>query len=272
MLAHIFLGRQFAQQKEEILKKEVRALRLRGIQPKLVVIWVGSNEASKLYVTLKKQAAERSGVIYEVLHLNEASEAQLLQSIKVLNKDKSVHGIMVQLPLPGQLGESKARLRILKSISPKKDVDGETSRGIFLPATVKAILSVIEEAVRCMEEDKKNMVVCVVGSTGMVGEPLIKKIQKDFKQVVSCDIKTKNLKSQTLKADLLISATGVPGLIKSDMVSPGAIVIDVGSPKGDVDIDVREVAEFVTPVPGGVGPMTVISLVENTVLAASKSK
>lgn len=265
---YIFDGRKFAKEREALLLNKVRQLRKSGIIPKLAAVLVGDDPASKIYVGIKQKVAERVGISLQLIKLKQASVQQLLHLIKELNLDKRVHGIMVQLPLPGELGVPEARDTILNSIAPEKDVDGLRAESPFVPATVKAVLYSIKEAQRfgCTPKDLRGVKVCVVGATGMVGKGVVGVMGDMGVRVLTADVETKGLETETRQADVVISATGVPGIIKGDMVKPGAVVIDVGAPKGDVDFaSVKNVASFITPVPGGIGPVTVISLLENVV-------
>lgn len=259
----IFNGKEFARKKELQLKKEVNKLKKQGITPKLVSVLVGDNPASTMYVSLKKKAAERIGDILDVRNWKQdAGYGNLIEEIKKLNKDKSIHGIMVQLPLPADLKVHTKE--VVEAIDPKKDVDGLRDDSPFLHATAKAIVQIIKVA--NADVSKK---VCVIGAHGMVGRPLVKELKREGYEVSECHSTTKDLKDRTLAADILVSATGQNNLIKVDMVKDGAIVIDVGSPKGDIDFEsVSKRAAFITPVPGGVGPVTIVSLLDNLLIAA----
>lgn len=284
MSVYIFDGRKFAQRRETLLLNKVRKLRKRGITPKFTAILVGNDPASKIYVNIKQKAAERIGVALQLIELKQASREELLHLIQELNTDNSVNGIMVQLPLPGKLNEDKTKKLILNAITPKKDVDGLRQDGlyhasdklVYVPAVVKAILYSIKVAQKLgfAPKNLKKANICVVGASGMVGMGVVRVMREIGGmgvRIVKADVKTKDLSSRTQKAEILISATGVPGLIRGDMVKPGAVVIDVGAPRGDVDFEsVKNVASFITPVPGGIGPVTVVSLMENVVKAANK--
>jgi methylenetetrahydrofolate dehydrogenase (NADP+)/methenyltetrahydrofolate cyclohydrolase len=249
-MAIIFDGRAFAAQKEESLKNDVTHLKSKGITPHLASILIGEDPASKLYVGLKKKAAERIGAELDVYFLKDKTQvSDVLHLVNSLNQDKNVHGIMIQLPLPASLANSK--LEILNSISAEKDVDGLRSDSVFVHPTAKAVIQIINES------QVKSKKICLVGS-GMVGSALAKEIKKEgFDQVFD-----------TNEADIVVSATGRPGVIKAESIKKGAIVIDVGSPKGDVDFEnVSKKAGFITPVPGGVGPVTISCLLENLIAA-----
>lgn len=259
MTAKIFDGKAFARKKELELVERVKRL---GSVPKLVSIVVGDNPASHLYVNLKGQAARRIGISFEKFEFrNPKSETikEIIKLINDLNNDESVTGIMVQMPLPPTFkGYS---FKVVGAIAAEKDVDGLAGEGRFLPATVKAILDILGE----MKVDVVGRKVVVVGRSMIVGKPLAEELVRKGARMTVAHSQTPDLGAVTRNAEILVSATGRPGLITADMVKPGAVVIDVGEPKGDVDEGVREVASWVTPVPGGVGPVTVACLLENVV-------
>ena len=256
----IFDGRAFAEKKILKLDKEVALLKNRGIFPKLASILVGDDPAGRLYVSLKKKRAERIEVEMDVYDLNEGEPLEnILTLIGTLNSDSTVHGIMVQLPLPSNFSKEDKR-RIINSIKREKDVDGLREDSPFVHPTVMAIIQVIKEAIKQLTIYNLQFTICVVGQGGMVGSALLQEIKKtDYKLVEKSE-----------EADILVSATGSPSIIKPSMVKQGAIVIDVGSPEGDADRGVRSVAAFVTPVPGGVGPVTISCLLENLIVSAGK--
>jgi len=261
-MATIFDGRKFAAEKEISLQNRVLGLKARGVYPKLASILVGNNPASVLYVNLKKKAAEKIGAEVDIYLIKENSKVDdLILLIDTLNTDVNVSGIMIQLPIPGAM--SKFKDRIIESIDPQKDIDGLRPDSIFLHPTSKAVIDILKEAEKISEIKPKT--VCVVGATGMVGTPLVKELKTEGYKVISCNSNTPTLKGETLQGDVLISCAGVPNLITSDMVKDGAIVIDVGSPKGDVDPSTSLRASFLTPVPGGVGPVTITCLLENLI-------
>lgn len=263
-MATIFDGRLFAAEKEVSLGLKVLGLKARGVYPKLASILVGNNPASELYVNLKKKAAERIGAEVDIYFISEKTKLdEIILLIDTLNTDEDVHGIMVQLPLPKPISQFKDQ--IIEAIDPKKDVDGLRSNSQFLHPTSKAVVDILKFAEKGLEVSPKT--VCVVGATGMVGTPLVKELRIEGYEVVECDSKTADLKEKTLKGEVLISTTGIPDLINKDMVKKDAIVIDVGSPKGDVEEGVEKKASFMTPVPGGVGPVTISALLENLISA-----
>lgn len=282
-MTKIFDGRKFAQEKEKLLAKKVADFKAKtGITPKLVSIVVGSNPASHLYLKHKQQSALRIGIAFEKIEFPENAQAEeIIRKIREKNQDKKTHGIMVQLPLPEELRVTGCGLRVLDTINPEKDVDCltqdnfdllEKGKPRFLPATVKAVIEVIRET----RHEIRGVNVCVAGASKIVGKPLAIMLSNMGASVTVCRSKTTDLAEQTKKADILISATGVPSLIKPEMVKTGAVVIDVGSPKGDVDPSTGSTAlttsplraSFFTPVPGGVGPVTIVCLMENTLQAA----
>jgi methylenetetrahydrofolate dehydrogenase (NADP+)/methenyltetrahydrofolate cyclohydrolase len=264
-MAIIFDGREFAAEKEATLQVRVLGLKSRGVFPKLASILVGNDPASTLYINLKKKAAERIGAEVDVYLIKEKSDIHdLLLLIKTLNGDKTVHGIMVQMPIPGKLG--KASDKIIKAINPDKDVDGLRAGSRFLHPTSKAVFDILKEAEKVL--DRKMDSVCVVGAFGMVGVPLVKELKEEGYKVTECGSKTGDITPKTLAADVVVSVTGVPGLIMDEMIKSEAVVIDVGSPRGDVDAaGVVKKASFITPVPGGVGPVTISCLLENLINA-----
>ncbi len=261
----VFDGRAFAGEKIEELKIISAGLKSRGIIPHLSSILIGDDEASRLYVSLKKKAAERIGAELDPYFLPEKVDLPtVITLIESLNMDENIHGIMVQLPVPGELGSHKEE--IIGAINSGKDVDGLRQDSLFLHPTSKAVMSILHEAESRLSI-KNIKSVCVVGATGMVGKPLVKELKNEGYKVLEANAKTENLKDLTGIADVVISATGVSGIIKPDMVKSGLIAIDVGSPHGDIDPAVEKKALFFTPVPGGVGPVTISCLLENLIEA-----
>jgi len=264
-MAIIFDGRAFAAQKKELLKSRIDSLYKKGVTPHLASIIVGDNPASLLYVGLKKKAAEQIGAKVDIFHLgNDTRKEELVGLIESLNNNKSVHGIMIQLPLPQGLSGDKET--IINKINTKKDVDGLRADSPFLHPTSKAVIEILNCAKTLLK--RKLEIVCVVGSSGMVGTPLVKELKKEGYGVIECSSLTKNLKEKTQDADVVVSTTGKENIIGAEVVKNQAIVIDVGSPKADVDFDkVFAKAAFITPVPGGVGPVTITCLLENLIEA-----
>lgn len=284
-MAIVFDGKKVAEEKEKILTKKVAEIKKKtGITPKLTAFMVGENPASKIYLQKKRQAGERVGIEVEVVGVGEFTElTELIKLIEEKNKDSQIHGVMIQLPLPKRLRIANCELRILETIAPSKDVDCLTPENLgllamgkprFLPATVKAIMTIIEDC-KFLPAGRRNKIenlnICVVGGSNIVGKPLVIHLSNLGATVIWCRSKTKNLADFTRQADLLISATGKPEIIRAEMVKKEAVVIDVGAPKGDVDFgEVSKIASFITPVPGGVGPLTVVSLLENLLVAFEK--
>jgi len=263
-MAIIFDGRKFAADKEQILKEKVSKLKSSA---KLVSILVGEDKASILYTNLKQKAAGRVGIDFEVKKFaKDVTAPELISEIEKLNKDKKVTGIMVQLPLPEKL-KSKT-LKIVNAIDKKKDVDGLTKNSPYLPATVKGILEVIKIATTPLAYFGKKA--AVVGASGAVGKSTITELKKLGYKICECDKDTRDLYAKLHQVDLVVSATGVANLIKGEMLKEGVIAIDVGSPVGDLEFkSAVNVANFITPVPGGVGPVTIVSLLENLVEAVN---
>lgn len=265
-------GKHVAEKITAELKQKVLQMQKK---PHLAVIQVGDNTASNIYVNLKQKKAEEIGIKSTVIKLPEnITEQELIKEINELNEDKSVHAILVQLPLPKHINEKN----IIKTISPKKDVDGFTAQntGDLLngmipsayPCTPKGVLRLLKEYNIAI--DGKHAV--IVGRSNIVGKPLAIMLLNNNATVTICHSKTKNLTQITKQADILISAVGKKIIFK-DMVKENAVVIDIGIFKdengkttGDVDFDnVKEITSFITPVPKGVGPMTIASLMENTI-------
>ena len=278
----IFDGRAFATEKILNLNKEVAKLKNVGIHPKLASILVGDDPAGRLYVSLKKKRAESIGMEMDIYFLKEKENIEtILALIDSLNIDPTVYGIMVQLPLPSNFSKEDKEM-IISLIDKEKDVDGLREDSLFLHPTSSAVIDVINESKKTIDYNSTcadmshsqgvchgtNCVVCVVGATGMVGTPLVKELKKEGYEVIKCNHDTQDLKEKTLRADILISATGIPNLISSDMIKKGATIIDVGSPKGDVDSSCNNTVGFITPVPGGIGPVTISCLLENLVKAS----
>lgn len=267
-MAIIFEGRSFADKKEEKLVFRILELKKKGVVPHLVSIIVGEDEASHLYVNLKRKAVEGLGGDMTIVKLSSKSSVdKILESINWYNKDPEIHGIMVQMPLPKAINSYKSK--IVNSIDPKKDVDGLRQDSVYVHPTAKAIFDILDFANGYLDLSKTLQVV-VVGADGMVGKLTTLLLKDKGYSVIECDIDTPNLKEKTLQADVLVCATGSPKLITEDMIKKEAIVIDVGAPVGDCDLGVKSKASFVTPVPGGVGPVTISCLVENLVEACEK--
>ncbi|MGP1603726.1 MAG: bifunctional methylenetetrahydrofolate dehydrogenase/methenyltetrahydrofolate cyclohydrolase FolD [Treponema sp.] len=289
MAAQIIDGKSIAQSIREEIKIKTEALKTKGITPCLAVILVGSNPASVSYVTGKQKALAEVGMNDRSVRLPESTtEQELISLIQELNADKSIHGILVQLPLPQHIDEEK----IILAIDPAKDVDGfhpvnvgnlVIGKKTFLPCTPHGIIVLLKRM--NIETDGKTAV--VIGRSNIVGKPTALLLaRKDLNATVTiCHSGTKNIADITRRADILIAAAGRTNIVTADMVKEGAAVIDVGVNRipdaskksgfrlaGDVDFEnVKEKAAFITPVPGGVGPMTIAMLMANTLEAAENT-
>ncbi|HDA9493780.1 TPA: bifunctional methylenetetrahydrofolate dehydrogenase/methenyltetrahydrofolate cyclohydrolase FolD, partial [Staphylococcus aureus] len=277
MVAKILDGKQIAKDYRQGLQDQVEALKEKGFTPKLSVILVGNDGASQSYVRSKKKAAEKIGMISEIVHLEEtATEEEVLNELNRLNNDDSVSGILVQVPLPKQVSEQK----ILEAINPEKDVDGFHPINIgklyideqtFVPCTPLGIMEILKHA--DIDLEGKNAV--VIGRSHIVGQPVSKLLLQKNASVTILHSRSKDMASYLKDAYVIVSAVGKPGLVTKDVVKEGAVIIDVGNTpdengklKGDVDYDaVKEIAGAITPVPGGVGPLTITMVLNNTLLA-----
>lgn len=280
MPAQIIDGKAIALQTRQALASRVEALKQKGITPGLTVIVVGEDPASAIYVRNKERASQKLGFNGNVIRLPEETTQQaLIDLVLSLNVDKGVHGILVQLPLPKHI-EEKA---VLEAISPDKDVDGFHAMNAgrlmigekgFVSCTPKGVMRLLETTGVSLS----GLNAVVVGRSNIVGKPMAMLLLAQSCTVTIAHSKTKDLAAVTRAADILVAAVGKPGLITADMVKDGAIVIDVGINRvgekkvvGDVAFDeVAEKASFITPVPGGVGAMTIAMLMENTVEAAER--
>lgn len=278
-MAIIIDGKLVAQEVKAKVSKKVKELQKNGITPGLAVIIIGNNPASRIYVNNKKKAcAEVSIYSKEYTLPDTTSQKELIELISKLNNDDSINGILVQLPLPNHINEKA----VIEAIDPLKDVDafheinvGKIMIGEYdlLPCTPAGIIELLNS--QNIEIEGKHCV--VVGRSNIVGKPMAMLLLHRNGTVTICHSKTKNLKKICKNADILIAAVGKAKFITSDMVKKGAVVIDVGMNKdensklcGDVDFDnVEKIASYITPVPGGVGPMTIAMLMKNTVTAAS---
>lgn len=277
MVAKILDGREIAKTYRAGLQTEVEKLKEHNIVPKLTVILVGNDGASQSYVNSKKKAAEKIGMISEIVHMDESStEEEVLSELDRLNNDDSVSGILVQVPLPKQVSEAK----VLEAINPDKDVDGfnpinigrlYTGERTFIPCTPLGIMEILKHA----DIDLKGKNVAVIGRSHIVGQPVSKLLTDQDATVTLLHSKSTNTEEVLKQADVIVSAVGRVHLVTKDLVKPGAVIIDVGNTpdengklKGDVDFEaVKEVASAITPVPGGVGPLTITMVLNNTLLA-----
>lgn len=277
-MSKILCGKRASKNVKNVVKKEVEVLKRKGIEVCLAVILVGKDKSSVVYVRNKKIACEEIGIISRTIELDEnIKERELLDIIDNLNKEKKVNGILVQLPLPKHINEKK----VIDKIDDLKDVDCFNVKNIgklvvgkpcFLPCTPSGIIDLIEQN----GIDLKGKYCVIVGRSNIVGKPLAFLMLQRNATVSICHSKTLNLEFFTKNADVLVAAVGKENFITKNMVKKGAIVIDVGINRnkegkicGDVKYDeVYDVAEFITPVPGGVGPMTIAMLMKNTIHAA----
>lgn len=281
MSAIIIDGKALAAEIREKIKEDTARMTSAGIRPGLAVVLVGDDPASKVYVRNKKAACEEAGILSEEYTLPAStSEAELLELIHKLNNKKDIHGILVQAPLPSHINFKT----ITENILPEKDVDAFHPYNVgkimigdfdFLPCTPAGVMELIKKA--GVSVSGKNCV--VVGRSNIVGKPQSMLLLKENGTVTICHSKTENLADFTKKADILVVAVGRAEMIKGDMIKPGAVVIDVGMNRnsegklvGDVDFSTaKDVAGYITPVPGGVGPMTITMLLKNTLKAAELS-
>ena len=281
-MAKLLMGKEVSDRIKNEMKEQVKELKARGINPGLAVILVGEDPASKVYVSNKKKACEYIGInSFEYKLPEETTEAELIELIKKLNNDNTVSGILCQLPVPKHINEEA----IINAIDPKKDVDAfhpinvgkiMTGNYDFVPCTPAGVMELIKES--GIDVCGKECV--VVGRSNIVGKPMSMLLLHQNGTVTVCHSRTKDLKEKTKSADILVAAVGIPNFITSDMIKEGAVVIDVGinriAPKtlvGDVDFETaKEVAGAITPVPGGVGPMTIAMLMKNTLKAAEINK
>ncbi len=280
MTAQLIDGNQLSQQIRLDVKSRAAALTSAGKQPGLAVILVGENPASQVYVRNKVKACEDCG-IFSILekHPAELSEAALLDRISALNADTRINGILVQLPLPAHINAHK----VLEAIALEKDVDGfhinnagllMTGQPLFRPCTPYGVMKMLE----AIAYPVRGANAVIVGASNIVGKPQAMLLLQAGATVTICNSKTRDLASHTRMADILVVATGKRNLVTADMVKPGAVVIDVGMNRddagklcGDVDFaGAKEVAGYITPVPGGVGPMTITMLLVNTIEAAER--
>jgi methylenetetrahydrofolate dehydrogenase (NADP+)/methenyltetrahydrofolate cyclohydrolase len=274
-------GKALSQKIEQGLLEDVKMIKNHGVTPGLGVILVGSDPASKVYVGHKRKACERVG-IYSTVHEmpEDMSQEKILETITMMNNNPNLHGILVQLPLPKHIDTTK----VIEAVDPHKDVDGFHPYNVgrvvagldgFIPCTPYGVMEMLKE----YNIDPKGMDACIVGASDIVGKPMAALMLNAFATVDICHIHTKDLSAHTKRADIVIVGVGKAGLISEDMVKEGAIVIDIGINRiengklvGDVDYpQVSSKCSYITPVPGGVGPMTIAMLLSNTVKSAKGS-
>ena len=276
MTAELLNGREIAKEYRAGLAEEVEKLKNKGITPNLTVVIVGNDGASLSYVRSKNKAAEKIGMTSDIVHLDEdTSEEEVLSTIDRLNNDDAVNGILVQVPLPKQVSEEK----VLEAIAPHKDVDGfhpvnigrlYTGQRTFVPCTPLGIMELLKHTGSLEGKD-----VAVIGRSHIVGQPVAKLLTNENATVTLMHSRTKDMTARLKDYDVIVSAVGAPGLVTGEHLKEGAIVIDVGNTVvdeklvGDVDSDsAKEIASYITPVPGGVGPLTITMVLNNTLLAA----
>jgi methylenetetrahydrofolate dehydrogenase (NADP+)/methenyltetrahydrofolate cyclohydrolase len=278
--AQIIDGKKIAAEIREEIRAEVEQLKSQGLEPGLAVVLVGDNPASQIYVNNKHKACGELGIYSEVHHLpGDTTQEELLGLIDRLNSEPRIHGILVQLPLPKQINEKA----VIDAISPAKDVDGFGPANVgnlvigedcFYPCTPHGILVMLDK----IGVDPKGKRAVVVGRSNIVGKPVAMMLLHRHATVTICHSRTPDLAAECRRADILVVAVGQPHLITGDMIKEGAVVIDVGVNRlengkvvGDVDFaSASEKAGWITPVPGGVGPMTITMLMKNTVEAAKR--
>ena len=279
-MAKILDGKMVSQRIKDQLKEETAKIKEQGIIPGLAVIIVGNNPASRSYVNSKKKACEQIGYYSREYALpEETTEEELKKLVEELNHDDQIHGILVQLPLPEHINEEM----VINTILPEKDVDAFHPANVgkimignfdFLPCTPAGIMELIKES----EIDLEGKHCVIIGRSNIVGKPMSMLLLHKNATVTICHSKTKNLKEVCKEADVLVVAVGRPEMVDASYIKEGAVVIDVGINRlddgrlvGDVDFDsAKEVAGAITPVPGGVGPMTIATLMKNTLTAALK--
>ena len=273
-------GKELSNSIKDKLKNEVIKLKADSVTPGLAVVVVGDDAASHTYVKMKESACEKIG-IYSIVHKmpSDISQEKIIETIQMMNVNPNIDGILVQLPLPSHIDTDK----ILQTVSPKKDVDGfhplnsgKLALGFdtFIPCTPLGVMKILQK----YDINPKGLDVCIVGASNIVGKPMMNLLLNEFATVDICHIYTKDLKAHVIRADMVIVGVGKPNLITKDMIKEDAIVIDIGTNRldsgklvGDVDFEnVSKKCSYITPVPGGVGPMTIAMLLENTVKAASQ--
>ncbi len=280
-MGEIISGKELSKEVREEVRVEVESLKATyGVVPHLVVVLVGNDPASESYVKAKGRACRRAGMDSTIIRKeSDTSEAELLQIINDLNSDKGVHGILVQLPIPKHINEDK----VIDAISIEKDVDGfhplnvaymHLGRPAILPATPKGILTMLKS---------KNITIkgkdaLIIGRSNLVGKPVAMLLMAEHATITIAHSRTQNLKEKCLRADIIVAAVGRAHTVTKDMVKKGAVIIDVGVNRvdgkliGDCDFDdLKDIASFITPVPGGVGPMTITSLLQNTIECFKRS-
>ncbi len=275
-MAVIIDGIKLSEKIQLELKERVDILKKQNIKPQITVIRVGRNPASIIYIKYKRAACEKIGIKFNEIILNEnIEEKELIQVIEEQNKNNAIHGILVQFPLPDHIDQ----IKIMNAIKPEKDVDGLNEKnnqkliqgkGVLVPCTPKGIMRIFTE----YNINLKNKEVVVIGRSKIVGAPMATMLRNAGANVIVCHTETKDIPSETRRADIVIVAAGSPLLLKEDMVKEGVVVVDVGITRidnkiiGDVDYKkIKDKSKYITPNPGGVGPMTITMLLSNLILA-----
>lgn len=273
----LFDGRAYAQEKLDNLSERVARLKEKGVEIKIASIFLTADKGSVLYTNIKKKDAEMIGVTFEAFGMEEKDTQKIISIIQRLNNDQSFQGILVQKP-SGKNGFSDQEwVEIISALNPKKDVDGLTHDNLgyllstgtpaFIPATVRAVLEIIDAS----KFNPRGKKVVIIGSSVILGKPLSIKLIDRKASVTVLNDESEDIPFYTTNADLIVTATGCPGIIGKDDIKEGVVLIDVSSPKGDVrKEEIMNKAAFYTPVPGGVGPVTVACLLENLVESVEK--
>lgn len=262
----IFDGVAFAQENEKKLASEVEKLRSQNVIPKLASFIIGDDPRALKYQQLKQKVAQSIGALVEIRQFGENESIELVKAaIEEANEDLTVHGVMIQLPHPKKF--RPFRKDLIASISPAKDVDGMRDDSLFVAPVVQAIELALNSAlVSQLAKKGGKLAICVVGGSGFVGAKTVRHLKKHKEwEVKGVDVEIANLSDVTRSTDVIISVTGKPNLITEDMVGSGAILIDVGAPIGEIDKSAYSKASFYTPVPGGIGPVTIFFLIKNLV-------
>ena len=281
MTARLLDGNALAQQLRAGFRERIAQLAVHGVVPGLAAILVGDNPASQVYVRNKVNACAEIGMVSErIVYPADTEPSVVLARVRELNADPTIHGILVQLPLPPQFDVDT----VLEAISPLKDIDGFHAENVgalmqglprFLPCTPYGVMQILKHA----EVDLRGAEAVVIGHSNIVGKPMAMLLLNAGATVTICHAQTRDLAAHTRRADVIVAAVGRPKLITADMIKPGVVLIDVGINRldngklcGDIDFDAcREIAAAITPVPGGVGPMTIAMLLANTLEAAERS-
>lgn len=264
-MTRYFDGKKYAADKAETIKKKVKCLKELEIIPKLMSIIIGDNEGSILYQNLKKKAAEKVGAVLEINKLNKDIDKEaVVNLIEKYNNDPKIHGIMIQLPLPKTFSADESE-GLIGVINIKKDVDGLKENSAYVTPVVQAVMDAIPEGNLTSD-------IAILGAGGFEGKRIVKRLKDlGYKNITGLGRSENNMNDKLIKADILISATGQSDLVKEYMVKDGVILIDVGSPKGDISKECYTKASYVSPVPGGIGPATIANLIENLVTAAANN-